>query len=191
MLHCRMTAHQRVQAVNKWSENVETFSCVANEENKLELDLRQADLWEVPESFLKLEGLKVLKLCTDRLHSLHRSMSELDEPKELFLHTTEYERIHTDTILQSGVGLYEVPCCISQLKRLQVLSVYGNPGVPLLLDEVISWQLTTLIELEMVNCGISKLPEPTGVGGWGHKVTTAEIEFVKKQFEVVEIVVQC
>jgi hypothetical protein len=78
-------AHQRVQAVRECNGEVEWFSCVINEENKLELDIREADLWEVPGSVLDLEGLKVLKLCTDHIHSLPRSLTTLDELEQLFL----------------------------------------------------------------------------------------------------------
>ena len=156
-----MLAHQGVQAVRKCSGKVELFSCVVNEENKLELDLREADLREFPEGVLKLEGLKVLKLCTDHIHSLPRSISVLDELEELFLHTTDYERRSTDDLLQSEVGLREVPYCVTQLKQLQVLSVCGNPLVAALINVLFSYKPSSLIELEMVKCGITKLIAPS------------------------------
>ena len=91
----RRMAHQRIEAVRKGSGKVDTFSCQINEENRQELDLREADLREIPESVIELvlQGLKVLKLCTDHIDSLPQSISMLDELEELFLHTSNYERM--------------------------------------------------------------------------------------------------
>ena len=152
--------HRHVRAIRKCSGKGDTFSCRMNEENSLELDLREADLREIPGSVWKLEGLKVLKLCTDHIDSLHQSISMLEELEELYLHTSNYERKSTDDLLKSGVGLHQVPYFVTQLKRLRVLSVCGNPRVLTFLDVVVTSKPSSLIELELVKCGITKLPAP-------------------------------
>ncbi|XP_062500476.1 malignant fibrous histiocytoma-amplified sequence 1 homolog [Corticium candelabrum] len=141
---------------------LEMFLPKVNELNRLELDLLDAHLFAFPEEICETSGLEVLKLCTDDIHSIPEGIAKLRKLEEIHLHTSDYHNSRTSYFSRRlpAIGVQEVPTVVSLLPCLKVLSVCGNRRNPLLFDELMSCQLpSTLVEVEMVACGLTKLKE--------------------------------
>ncbi|XP_062511346.1 uncharacterized protein LOC134187245 [Corticium candelabrum] len=148
-----------VAAVSRRTRQMEEFSPKVNEQKRLELDLLDAKLFAFPEEICETSGLKVLKLCTDDIHSIPEGIAKLRKLEEIRLHTSDYRDSRTSYFSRqlTPIGLQEAPTVVSLLPCLKVLSVCGNRRNPLLFDELMSCQLpSTLVEVEMVECGLTQ-----------------------------------
>ena len=149
-----------VCAFSKATGESQLFKPKKNQSERLEFDLLDAVLLDFPAEVFSLKDLKVLKFPTDHVHKLPQALTKLKELEELVLQTSDWWCKSADDLKKEGVGLMEVPRFVTSLSRLRVLSIYGSPRLKNIF-EIPLFQLSNLVELEIVKCGITDLPSTT------------------------------